>query len=48
MSSIIAAMAPDDTERFKLRVRASLPPDSQERVTFGSHANAIKGRVPMA
>lgn len=45
---IIAAMAPDDAERLKQRVRARLPADSQGQVTFGSHANAIKGRVPMA
>ncbi len=46
MRSIIAAMAPDDAERFKERVRRRLPPpDTQGRITYGARANAIKGRV---
>ena len=46
MRSIIAAMAPDDAERFKERVRRRLPPPrTQGRITYGARANAIKGRT---
>ena len=46
MRPSIAAMARDDAERFKERVRACLPPDSEGRITYSARANAIKGRVP--
>lgn len=42
----IAAMNPDDAEQLKTRVRARLPADAEGRITYGSRANAIKGRVP--
>jgi SAM-dependent methyltransferase len=42
----IAAMAPNDAELFRQRVRARLPADDQGRITYGARANAIKGRVP--
>jgi hypothetical protein len=28
-----------------LRVRERLPPDSEGRITYSAHANAIKGRL---
>ena len=40
-------MEPGELEQFKARVRAQLPADAQGRITYGSRANAIKGRVPM-
>jgi ubiquinone/menaquinone biosynthesis C-methylase UbiE len=46
MRPSIAAMARDEAERFKERVRARLPPDSEGRITYSARANAIKGRVP--
>jgi len=42
----IAAMAPGDVDKLKERVRMRLPADTGGRVTYGSRANAIKGRVP--
>jgi hypothetical protein len=41
----LAAMSPGDVEMFKRRVRARLPSDAAGRVTYGSRANAVKGRV---
>ena len=43
--SIIGKMAPADVETLKTRVRQRVKPDPAGRVTFGAHANAIKGRV---
>jgi len=43
---IVAAMASDDVERLKTRVRARLPADAAGRITYGARANAIKGRLP--
>jgi SAM-dependent methyltransferase len=42
----IAAMAPQDSEQLKARVRERLPPDAAGRITLPSRANAVKGRVP--
>jgi hypothetical protein len=44
--STIAAMASDDAEALKTRVRARLPADAVGRITYGARANAVKGRVP--
>jgi hypothetical protein len=46
MRSVIAAMAPNDIELLKVRVRASLPADATGRITYSARANAAKGRVP--
>jgi ubiquinone/menaquinone biosynthesis C-methylase UbiE len=46
VSQTIAAMAPDDAELLKMRIRARLPADLAGRITQGARANAIKGRVP--
>jgi ubiquinone/menaquinone biosynthesis C-methylase UbiE len=43
---IIATMSPADIELLKARVRARLPGDGSGRITCGSRANAVKGRVP--
>ena len=43
---MIAAMASDDVELLKTRVRARLPADTAGRITYSARANAIKGRVP--
>jgi SAM-dependent methyltransferase len=43
---LLASMAPDDLAAIKTRVRAHLKEDSSGRITYGSWANAIKGRVP--
>ena len=42
----IAALAPDDAEALKQRVRARVNPDAAGRVTLSARANAVKGRVP--
>lgn len=46
VKSKIAAMAPHDVERLSERMCALLPADSEGRITYGAHVNAIKGRVP--
>ena len=43
----IAAMPSSDVELLKNRLRAHLPADAAGRITYGAHANAIKGRVSM-
>lgn len=45
IGSAVAAMPPADAERLKLRVRERMPADAAGRITYASHANAIKGRV---
>ncbi len=45
LNPALASMAPGDLEQFKARLRARLPIDAQGRITYGSRANAIKGRV---
>jgi hypothetical protein len=46
VSQTIAKMAPGDVELLKLRMRERLPADAAGRITYGAHANAIKGHVP--
>jgi SAM-dependent methyltransferase len=43
---ILAAMASEEIELLKMRMRARLQVDATGRITFGARANAIKGRVP--
>jgi hypothetical protein len=42
----VAAMAAEDVELLKTRVRARLPADVAGRITYRARANAVKGRVP--
>jgi ubiquinone/menaquinone biosynthesis C-methylase UbiE len=42
----IAAMAPEDLEQLKMRVRARMPADSAGRISCDARANAIKGWAP--
>jgi len=42
---VIDKMSPTDAAGLKARVRERLPPDGAGRITFGAHANAIKGCV---
>jgi SAM-dependent methyltransferase len=42
----LGTMSRDEVELLKTRVRARLPGDAAGRVTYGSRANAVKGRVP--
>jgi SAM-dependent methyltransferase len=46
MAPLFASMAPDDLAAIKTRVRAHLNEDGAGHITYGSWANAIKGRVP--
>jgi len=46
LANAFAAMAEADGHRLKERVRQSLPADSAGRITYSSHANAVKGRMP--
>jgi hypothetical protein len=41
----VAAMAREDVETLRTRVRARLPSDGGGRITYGARANAIKGVV---
>ncbi len=43
---IFSAMAPEDIELLKTRVRSRLPTDTTGRITCAARANAVKGRVP--
>jgi ubiquinone/menaquinone biosynthesis C-methylase UbiE len=45
---IIAAMASDDVESLKGRVRERLPADDAGRITYGARANAVKGNVAIS
>jgi ubiquinone/menaquinone biosynthesis C-methylase UbiE len=45
MRSVIPAMAPNDIELLKARVRARLPADATGHITYSARANAVKGRV---
>jgi hypothetical protein len=47
LTSMIAAMASDDAERLKARLRERLPADADGRITYAARANAVKGRVPV-
>lgn len=42
----VAAMAQEDVETLRTRLRARLPADTEGRITYGARANAIKGLVP--
>jgi SAM-dependent methyltransferase len=42
----LAAMASEDLELLKARMRARLPADAAGRISYGARANAVKGRVP--
>jgi hypothetical protein len=42
----LGAMSRAEVELLKTRVRARLPGDAAGRITYGSRANAVKGRVP--
>jgi len=42
----LAAMAPQDLELLKTRMRTRLPTDATGRITNGARANAIKGLKP--
>ena len=42
----LAASAPEDIERVKVRVQTRLPTDAAGRITCAAHANAIRGRLP--
>jgi hypothetical protein len=42
----LGAMSRAEVELLKTRVRARLPCDVAGRITYGSRANAVKGRVP--
>jgi ubiquinone/menaquinone biosynthesis C-methylase UbiE len=46
MRAVMTAMAPNDIELLKVRVRACLPGDATGRITYSARANAVKGRVP--
>ena len=46
VSQTIAAMAPEDAELLKTRMRARMPADAAGRITHGARANAATGRVP--
>jgi SAM-dependent methyltransferase len=41
----LASLGPEATERVKVRMRATLPPDAEGRITYAAHVNAIRGRV---
>ena len=41
----LKAMAPEDLERLKARMRALLPADAAGRITYAARANAVRGRV---
>jgi SAM-dependent methyltransferase len=45
VGTVIGKMPAPDIEGVKSRVRDRLPADAAGRITFGAHANAIKGRV---
>jgi ubiquinone/menaquinone biosynthesis C-methylase UbiE len=45
-SAALRALQPADITELQARLRRSLPPDASGRITYGAHANAIRGRVP--
>jgi SAM-dependent methyltransferase len=47
MRAAAAAMAVNDVELLKTRMRMRLPGDAAGRIICGARANAIKGRVPV-
>ena len=46
LAASLAAMAKDDHQTLRDRLRARLTPDAHGRITCGARANAIKGRAP--
>jgi SAM-dependent methyltransferase len=42
----LAAMASEDLARLRARMRALLPADATNRITYSARANAVKGHVP--
>jgi SAM-dependent methyltransferase len=46
LRSALIEMPADQAEQLKARIRARVPADAQGRITYGSRANAIRGRVP--
>ena len=42
----VSKLPPSDKERVKEWLHESLPKDAQGRISYGAHANAVKGRVP--
>jgi ubiquinone/menaquinone biosynthesis C-methylase UbiE len=42
----VARMQSSDVELLKARMRARVPVDAAGRITYGAHANAVKGQVP--
>ena len=42
----IAALAAGDAKTLRERVRGRLPADTEGRITYSAHANAVKGRRP--
>jgi hypothetical protein len=42
----VRQLAPGEIDRLKSYLREILPTDGEGRVSFGSTANAVKGRVP--
>ncbi|HYB09531.1 MAG TPA: class I SAM-dependent methyltransferase [Alphaproteobacteria bacterium] len=46
MRASLAAMARDNVEVLRARVRSRLPTDARGRITYRARANAIRGRVP--
>ena len=42
----VDAMAPEDVEALKSRLRARLPADFQGHITFGARAHAVSGHRP--
>jgi hypothetical protein len=46
VAPLFASMAAEDTARIKTRLRAHAKEDDAGRISYGSFANAITGRVP--
>ncbi len=42
----VSKLPPSDKERVREWLHESLPKDAQGRISYGAHANAVKGRVP--
>lgn len=42
----LAAMAPEELDLLKTRMRAHLSPDATSHITHSAWANAVKGRIP--
>lgn len=42
----VTKLSPSDKERVRAWLQEFLPKDAQGRISYGAHANAVKGRVP--